>query len=121
MAVITTTHSSSSLSPLPHTLSVGLVPVAVLGALSFLAATTLFLFLTYRMVRWKRQSRPTNQFIFLIANLLLADIQQSLAFLLNAEWLVRDALEVGTTSCWAQGCEFSICSKIYSDLSASSH
>lgn len=44
-----------------------------------------------------------NQFLVLIYNLLLADIQQSLAFLLNAAWLRRDGIIVETATCWAQG------------------
>ncbi|GKT89586.1 integral membrane protein [Colletotrichum tofieldiae] len=44
-----------------------------------------------------------NQFLMLIYNLLLADIQQSLAFLLNASWLSRNAIVVESTTCWAQG------------------
>ena len=46
---------------------------------------------------------PPNQFLVLIYNLLLADIQQAVAFLLNATWLARDAVAVGTDACWAQG------------------
>jgi hypothetical protein len=53
---------------------------------------------------WDRVRRePPNQFLVLIFNLLFADIQQALAFLLNVAWLTRDAVEVGTTTCWAQG------------------
>ncbi|KZL63548.1 integral membrane protein [Colletotrichum incanum] len=44
-----------------------------------------------------------NQFLMLIYNLLLADIQQALAFLLNASWLSRNAIVVESTTCWAQG------------------
>jgi hypothetical protein len=46
---------------------------------------------------------PPNQFLVLILNLLLADIQQAMAFLLNVSWLVKDAIEVGTPECWLQG------------------
>lgn len=48
-------------------------------------------------------NEPPNQFLVLIFNLLLADIQQALAFLLNLEWLTRNAIEVGTKTCWTQG------------------
>lgn len=58
---------------------------------------------------WERFKRdPPNQFLVLIYNLLLADIQQSLAFMLNISWLTRDALEAGTSVCWAQGWFMSI-------------
>ncbi|KAK1991407.1 integral membrane protein [Colletotrichum falcatum] len=49
-----------------------------------------------------RRNAP-NQFLILIYNLLLADIQQSIAFSLNASWLRRDAIAVESTTCWAQG------------------
>ncbi|KAF9871796.1 integral membrane protein [Colletotrichum karsti] len=54
---------------------------------------------------WIRRAinEPPNQFLVLIFNLLLADIQQALAFLLNVEWLTRNAIEVGTGTCWTQG------------------
>ena len=53
---------------------------------------------------WQRlHKEPPNQFLVLIYNLLFADIQQALAFLLNAAWLSKDAVAVGTSQCWAQG------------------
>ncbi|KAK0727539.1 G protein-coupled glucose receptor regulating Gpa2-domain-containing protein [Lasiosphaeria miniovina] len=49
------------------------------------------------------RNNPPNQFLMLIYNLLLADIQQAMAFLLNVTWLSRHALEVENSVCWAQG------------------
>lgn len=95
----------SDLSPLPQDLSKGLIPVAVLGILSFTTATCLLFLLTYRMIQWARKRRHANQFIILIYNLLLADIQQASAFLLNAEWLVQNGIQAGTKTCFAQGCK----------------
>jgi hypothetical protein len=92
-----------TLSPLTDDLSRGLIPVAVFGVLSFSAASCLFLLLTFRIIKWSIKSRHINQFVILIWNLLLADIQQSMAFLLNAKWLMEDRIHVGTTACWAQG------------------
>jgi hypothetical protein len=43
------------------------------------------------------------KFIILIFNLVFADIQQSIAFLLNAQWLQSNAIDVHTSTCWAQG------------------
>lgn len=98
------TPNSQSLSPLPSVLQHGLPAVATLGILSFLSSSALFLMLLYRMYRWHIKSRSgPSQFVFLIFNLVLADIQQSLAFLLNVEWLGRGGITVGTNSCWAQG------------------
>ncbi|KAK7413479.1 hypothetical protein QQX98_007627 [Neonectria punicea] len=53
----------------------------------------------------KLQSAPKhpNQFLVLIVNLLLADMHQGVAFFLNAEWLRKDAVVVGTPTCFTQG------------------
>ncbi|KAF2146242.1 uncharacterized protein K452DRAFT_220321 [Aplosporella prunicola CBS 121167] len=95
---------SASLSPLPPVLRRGLPAVAAFGILSFVASSTLFILLAYRLFfKYRREHGVQLQFIVLIFNLLLADIQQSMAFLLNVEWLVRNEIAVGTTTCWAQG------------------
>lgn len=104
--MVTLSEDSQTLSPLPPVLSQGLVAVSTFGFMSFFFSTSLFLFLTYRLISWRRKSgsqAPTNQFLVLIYNLVLADIQQSIAFLLNVSSLRNDALEVGTRTCWAQG------------------
>lgn len=98
-----TTQLGETLSPLTDELSKGLIPVALFGILSFSAASCLFLLLSYRMVRWHLRARHINQFVVLIWNLLLADIQQSMAFLLNAKWLVENRIHVESSACWAQG------------------
>ncbi|RDW84861.1 hypothetical protein BP6252_02451 [Coleophoma cylindrospora] len=97
---------SQRLSPLPPVLSHGLVAVSTLGLLSFCCSASLFLYLTYRLIVWRTKAgpqAPTNQFLFLIYNLLFADIQQSLGFLLNISALQKDAIDVGSSDCWAQG------------------
>lgn len=103
---MTLDESSQTLTPLPKVLSHGLIAVSTFGLLSFLCSTSLFLYLTWRMFSWRRDSHlkePINQFLFLIYNLLLAYIQQSLAFLLNISALRHDGIMVGTSTCWAQG------------------
>jgi hypothetical protein len=74
-----------------------------LGFISFIASVSLLLFLTYKLVSWGLRSKRSNQFIILIFNLLLADMQQSLSFLLNVEWLRLGAVEVSNSVCFAQG------------------
>jgi hypothetical protein len=54
------------------------------------------------MFQWARKGKAPNQFVVLIYNLVLADIQQSVGFLLNLEWLAGNAITVGTKTCWAQ-------------------
>lgn len=66
-----------------------------------------------RPERGKQRPKP-NQFLILIFNLLVADMQQSAAFLLNASWLSADSIRVGTRTCFAQGWLISV-----GDLSSS--
>ena len=97
---------SRTLSPLPDVLSKGLVAVSTCGLVSCFCSTSLFSYLTWRLISWRRKSGtevPTNQFLLLIYNLLLADIQQAMAFLLNINWLKQNGIMVGTPVCWAQG------------------
>jgi uncharacterized protein YggT (Ycf19 family) len=99
-------NASLTLSPLPSVLSHGLVAVSTFGLLSFFCSLSLFSYLSYRLISWRLKSKenyPINQFLFLIYNLLLADIQQACAFLLNISALQNNAILVGTTTCFAQG------------------
>jgi len=77
--------------------------VVVLAFLSFLSSVALLLVLTFKLLQWQIKSKRTNQFVILIFNLLWADIQQSLAFLLNVEWLRLDSVVVENPICFAQG------------------
>jgi hypothetical protein len=47
--------------------------------------------------------RPPNQFLVLLYNLLIADVHQAGAFLINGAWVSRDAIEVGNPVCFLQG------------------
>ncbi|KAI2465770.1 G protein-coupled glucose receptor regulating Gpa2-domain-containing protein [Annulohypoxylon bovei var. microspora] len=47
--------------------------------------------------------RRPNQFLVLVYNLLLADMHQATAFVLNIPWIRRNEIVVGDPSCWAQG------------------
>lgn len=97
---------SETLIPLPDVLSHGLVAVSSFGLLSFFCSTSLFGYLTFRLISWRLKTgskHPPNQFLLLIYNLLLADIQQACAFLLNIASLRNNAIVVGTSTCWAQG------------------
>lgn len=77
--------------------------VVSLGFISFFASVSLLFVLTYKIVSWQIKSKRSNQFVILIFNLLWADIQQALAFLLNVEWLRLGSLEVQNPVCFAQG------------------
>lgn len=87
---------------LPDQIHPWLRAVVVLGFVSFFASISLFLVLTYKLVSWQLRSKKSNQFVILIFNLLLADIQQALAFLLNVEWLKLGSVEIQNPVCFAQ-------------------
>lgn len=96
----------TTLDPLPPVLQRGLTAVAVFGILSLTASTGLFCFLSYKLCRWYYKghlANGANQFLLLIYNLLLADIQQAMAFSLTAVYVAQNKVEVGTTTCWATG------------------
>jgi multidrug efflux pump subunit AcrB len=90
---------SATLEEIPGQIRSWLQAIVVLSFLSFVSAVTLLSLLTYRLIRWQRKAKRTNQFVILIFNLLIADIQQSLAFLLNVEWLRVGSVVVGTPIC----------------------
>lgn len=50
-----------------------------------------------------RVNSSPNQFFVLIYNLLLADMHQSIAFVLNASWLRYDGIMVENPTCFVQG------------------
>jgi hypothetical protein len=52
--------------------------------------------------------RIPNQFIVLIANLLIADMHQATAFALSLSWVVQDSIIVGTGPCFVQGLFISV-------------
>ncbi|KAF2160278.1 hypothetical protein M409DRAFT_70614 [Zasmidium cellare ATCC 36951] len=105
-----TVNKPSTLAPLPNGLHHGLTAVTILALLSLVTSSALFLHLSYRLLvlgHRRRTNHPqhahANQFIILIFNLVLADIQQSVAFALNAEWITTNSITAGTATCWAQG------------------
>lgn len=89
--------------PLPEHIHPWLRAVVILGFISFFASISLLFLLAYKLVIWKIKSKRSNQFVILIFNLLWADIQQALAFLLNVEWLRLGSVEVENPICFAQG------------------
>jgi hypothetical protein len=89
--------------PLPANIQPWLRAVVAMGFISFIASLSLLFVLTYKLVSWQIKSKRTNQFIILIFNLVWADIQQALAFLLNVEWLRIGVVDVDNPICFAQG------------------
>lgn len=98
------TDSSGTLSPLPSELHRGLTAVTVLGFLSLITTTVLFTHLAYRLITWKHRGHARiNQYVALLLNLILADLQQAVGFSLNAEWVRNDSIIAATPTCWTQG------------------
>lgn len=94
------------LDPLPQEVHNGMIAMGIIGAISTASTLALLAFITYRMVFWKRYYlRPiaTNQIFILIYNLLLADFQQALSFLLAFYWISENKLVGPSSVCFAQG------------------
>jgi hypothetical protein len=96
----------ASIAGLSPELRVGLHAMGVLAAISAILCLSIVSLITFRMV-WgnDRYGRPLahNQNILLIVNLLLADIFQSVSFLISFRWLLIDGITAPTMGCSAQG------------------
>lgn len=98
--------SPSSLDPLPRDIHNGMIAMGLVGVLSTTSTLALLIFIGYRMIYWRRfydQPLATNQIFILIFNLLLADFQQALSFLIAFYWLHHDKLVGPSNICFAQG------------------
>jgi hypothetical protein len=83
----------------------GLVPIALCAMLSLLSVTALLVFITHRLVSWRSHYKGYagyNQYIILIYNLLLADLQQSIGFSISIHWLCLGEILAPTTPCFMQ-------------------
>ncbi|KAI9374331.1 G protein-coupled glucose receptor regulating Gpa2-domain-containing protein [Aspergillus egyptiacus] len=95
-----------SIDPLPADHRRGLVAVFIMAILSTVACLALIGFITYRLIFWRSNYQRYigyNQYIILIYNLVIADIQQSLAFLICAKWYADNKVEASTAACFLQG------------------
>ncbi|PYI07648.1 hypothetical protein BO78DRAFT_312490 [Aspergillus sclerotiicarbonarius CBS 121057] len=84
----------------------GFIAMGVIALFSFIAAFGLLSFLTYRMIFWRRYyKRPLsdNQYVVLIYNLLIVDIQQATAFLICLHWLAKGEVYYPSAPCVLQG------------------
>jgi hypothetical protein len=80
--------------------------VSFLGFLSFVSSSAPFFYLTHKLIKWRLRGQACkgyNQFLLLIYNLLIANTQQALAFLLTVRWLADDKIDVRTPTCFAEG------------------
>jgi hypothetical protein len=80
--------------------------MGVIAILSLSSTLGLLSFLTYRFIYWQRYyKRPLaqNQYVVLIYNLLLVDLQQAIAFLISLHWASRGSVHFGEAACYLQG------------------
>ncbi|KAJ5554374.1 Glucose receptor Git3 N-terminal [Penicillium frequentans] len=94
------------IDPLPVVQRRGLIAITIMAFLSFFATGGLLSFITYRLIFWRGSYTRYigyNQYIILIYNLVLADFQQSLAFLICLKWIATDKIKSGTAGCFLQG------------------
>ncbi|KAK0102614.1 hypothetical protein ONS95_006223 [Cadophora gregata] len=96
----------TNLDPLPRQVRDGMISMGVFGLVSSASTLSLMIFITYRMIFWRRYyDHPiaTNQIFVLIYNLLLADFQQALSFVFSFYWISQNKLVGPSPACFAQG------------------
>jgi hypothetical protein len=96
----------NSLNPLTPTVRTGLIPLCVFAMMSLISVSALLGFITHRLISWRRHYREYvgyNQYVILIYNLLIADLQQSIAFSISFHWLRTDSIVAPTAACFIQG------------------
>lgn len=84
----------------------GFIAMGVIALVSFVSSFSLLAFLTFRFIFWQRYyKRPLaeNQYVVLIYNLLLVDLQQASAFLICLHWLTRGNVNYPSPACVLQG------------------
>jgi hypothetical protein len=97
---------SSSFDPLPDDLRRGMISLGFFGLISSISTLSLLVFITYRMIYWRKyydESIASNQIFVLIYNLLLADLQQALSFLISFYWITQNKIVGPSPACFAQG------------------
>lgn len=95
----------NSMDPLTPAFKRGLIPVTLCAMLSLISVSILLVFITHRLISWRKHYKEYvgyNQYVILIYNLLLADLQQSIAFAMSFHWLRLDKILAPTAPCFVQ-------------------
>ncbi|SMR62190.1 unnamed protein product [Zymoseptoria tritici ST99CH_1A5] len=97
-----------SLPELSSSLRIGLIPIAIFATLSVASTSALIIFITLRIVTWRRYCNKVigigyNQYIVLVLNLLIADLQQGASFLISWHWYRKGHILAPSPACFAQG------------------
>ncbi|EEP79684.1 conserved hypothetical protein [Uncinocarpus reesii 1704] len=94
------------IDPLPTPHRNGLIAIGVTSLLSAITTVGLFVFITYRLIFWRKYHSAYigfNQYIILIYNLLIADFQEALGFLLSVQWAAQNSITHDSFVCPVQG------------------
>ncbi|KAJ6050387.1 uncharacterized protein N7446_010496 [Penicillium canescens] len=94
------------MSPLPSVFRKGLIAIILIASLSVLTTFALLIFVAYRLIFSRSHSSRYvgyNQYIILIYQLILADLQHSLGYLISVKWLVEDKITADSWTCFVQG------------------
>jgi hypothetical protein len=97
--------SQNTMDPLTPVYRIGLIPVGVFAIMSLLSVIVLLAFITHRLILWRRFYKEYvgyNQYIILIYNLLLADLQQAISFAMSFHWLRINSIQGSTMPCFVQ-------------------
>lgn len=83
----------------------GMMPLSIFAVCSVLSTSALLCWITWRLIfRSDYQAFVGyNQYVILIYNLLLADLQQALAFIITLHWLDLGQIESPSRTCFTQG------------------
>ncbi|KAK8155033.1 G protein-coupled glucose receptor regulating Gpa2-domain-containing protein [Phyllosticta citrichinensis] len=95
----------ASLDVLPDELRRTLWPIGIFAVLSVIACSGLLGWITYRLLVWRRHYHTYvgyNQYVLLIYNLLLADLQQAVSFIISFYWIQENRITAPSPACNAQ-------------------
>ncbi|KAF2691736.1 hypothetical protein K458DRAFT_4852 [Lentithecium fluviatile CBS 122367] len=95
----------NSMDPMTPTFKAGLIPVALFAMMSLISVSALIGFITWRLISWRRHYKQYvgyNQYVILIYMLLIADLQQAVAFSISFHWLRLGKILAPTPACFIQ-------------------
>ncbi|KAI1658308.1 G protein-coupled glucose receptor regulating Gpa2-domain-containing protein [Daldinia decipiens] len=98
--------SPNSLLAMDDRIYNGLLAIGTLAAISLVFTSSLLSFITWRMITWKSHyssSVSRNQSVVLIYQLILADLLQSLGFLISFHWAAERQIIGPNKTCFSQG------------------
>lgn len=98
--------SPFSLIPMDPGTRRGLFAVGFMAALSVISTSLLLFWITHRLIFWKKYYHSYvgyNQNVILIYQLILADLQQSIGFVLSFHWISQNKIVGPSGVCFTQG------------------